>query len=94
MTLSVTNHLGHPGDLSSVAVSPDGSLCAYSGKDGTIRLWDLNENCLCSYTLEGHNTATVLCFNPSRFWLCATVGAAIKVWVSYITIAFIALIGK
>ncbi len=34
---------GHKGYLNTVTVSPDGSLCASGGKDGTAMLWDLNE---------------------------------------------------
>merc|ERR1711998_672933 len=33
---------GHSGYLNTVTVSPDGSLCASGGKDGTAKLWDLN----------------------------------------------------
>merc|ERR1711862_824480 len=38
-----TNHIGHQGYLNTVAVSPDGSLCASGGKDKQTMLWDLNE---------------------------------------------------
>lgn len=38
-----TNLHGHTGYLNTVTVSPDGSLCASGGKDGTAMLWDLNE---------------------------------------------------
>ncbi|KAL7173766.1 hypothetical protein ACSBR2_033094 [Camellia fascicularis] len=34
---------GHSGYMNTVAVSPDGSLCASGGKDGVILLWDLAE---------------------------------------------------
>jgi len=33
---------GHTGYVSTVTVSPDGSLCASAGKDGSAKLWDLN----------------------------------------------------
>merc|ERR1739847_181963 len=32
---------GHTGYLNTVTVSPDGSLCASGGRDGTAKLWDL-----------------------------------------------------
>ncbi|WZZ61719.1 hypothetical protein YC2023_061826 [Brassica napus] len=32
---------GHTGYASTVAVSPDDSLCASGGKDGGIKIWDL-----------------------------------------------------
>lgn len=35
--------VGHTGQLNTVTVSPDGSLCASGGKDGVAMLWDLNE---------------------------------------------------
>ncbi|KAG2406778.1 Guanine nucleotide-binding protein [Vigna angularis] len=34
---------GHSGYVNTVAVSPDGSLCASGGKDGVILLWHLVE---------------------------------------------------
>ncbi|CAL5357297.1 unnamed protein product [Camellia sinensis] len=34
---------GHSGYVNTVAVLPDGSLCASGGKDGVILLWDLAE---------------------------------------------------
>ena len=46
-----TNHFGHNGFLNTVAVSPDGSLCASGGKDGQAMLWDLSEG-RHLYTLE------------------------------------------
>ncbi len=33
--------------LNTVTVSPDGSLCASGGKDGTAMLWDLTEGKVC-----------------------------------------------
>ncbi|KAI3976346.1 hypothetical protein MKX01_028267 [Papaver californicum] len=35
---------GHGGYVNTVAVSPDGSLCASGGKDGVTLLWDLAED--------------------------------------------------
>ncbi|EFY93011.1 G-protein beta subunit [Metarhizium acridum CQMa 102] len=39
-----TDHMGHNGYINTVTISPDGSLCASGGKDGTTMLWDLNES--------------------------------------------------
>ncbi|WZZ77651.1 hypothetical protein YC2023_098223 [Brassica napus] len=40
---------GHSGYLNTVALSPDGSMCASGGKDGTVLLWDMAEGTtLCS----------------------------------------------
>uniref|UniRef100_A0A0D2ZQM0 Uncharacterized protein n=1 Tax=Brassica oleracea var. oleracea TaxID=109376 RepID=A0A0D2ZQM0_BRAOL len=40
---------GHSGYLNTVALSPDGSMCACGGKDGAVLLWDMAEGkTLCS----------------------------------------------
>merc|ERR1739848_819494 len=57
-----TNHIGHPGYLNTVTVSPDGSLCASGGKDGQAMLWDLHEG-KHLYTLSAATPSTP---SPSR----------------------------
>ncbi|CAB4014157.1 guanine nucleotide-binding subunit beta-2-like 1 [Paramuricea clavata] len=74
-----TNHIGHNGYLNCVTVSPDGSLCASGGKDGSAMLWDLNEG-KHLYTLDGGNIINAMCFSPNRYWLCAATGSTIKIW--------------
>jgi len=74
-----TNHIGHSGYINSVTVSPDGSLCASGGKDGTSMLWDLNEG-KHLYTLNGNEVVNALSFSPDRYWLSAAVGSVIKIW--------------
>jgi len=74
-----TNHHGHGGYLNTVTVSPDGSLCASGGKDGSAMLWDLNEG-KHLYTLDGGGVINALCFSPNRYWLCAATGPSIKIW--------------
>jgi len=70
---------GHKGYINSVTVSPDGSLCASGGKDGTAMLWDLNEgNNL--YSLEAGSIIHSLAFSPSRYWLCAATDKGIKIF--------------
>ena len=59
-------------------VSPDGSLCASGGKDGTAMLWDLNDGHLLS-SLEAIDVIHCLCFSPNRYWLCAATAKCIKV---------------
>lgn len=70
---------GHTGYLNTVTVSPDGSLCASGGKDGTAMLWDLNEGKRL-YNLEAGDIIHSLVFSPNRYWLCAATSTAIKIW--------------
>jgi len=74
-----TNHVGHTGYINTVTVSPDGSLCASGGKDGTTMLWDLNER-KHLYSLEAGDIIYALCFSPNRYWLCAATASCIKIW--------------
>eukprot|EP00306_Pavlova_sp_CCMP459_P002597 CAMPEP_0185169254 /NCGR_PEP_ID=MMETSP1139-20130426/17026_1 /TAXON_ID=298111 /ORGANISM="Pavlova sp., Strain CCMP459" /LENGTH=411 /DNA_ID=CAMNT_0027734783 /DNA_START=8 /DNA_END=1244 /DNA_ORIENTATION=+ len=74
-----TNLVGHTGYLNTVTVSPDGSLCASGGKDGTAMLWDLNEG-KHLYSLEAGAVINALVFSPNRYWLCAATEANIKIW--------------
>ncbi|KAI7729646.1 hypothetical protein M8C21_025209 [Ambrosia artemisiifolia] len=70
---------GHSGNVNSVAVSPDGSLCASGGKDGGILLWDLSEGKRL-YSLDAGAVVNGLCFSPNRYWLCAATVASVKIW--------------
>jgi guanine nucleotide-binding protein subunit beta-2-like 1 protein len=74
-----TNLLGHTGYVNTVTVSPDGSLCASGGKDGTAMLWDLNEGRHLS-SLEAGDIIHALTFSPIRYWLCAATASTIKIW--------------
>jgi guanine nucleotide-binding protein subunit beta-2-like 1 protein len=70
---------GHKGYIMCLAVSPDGSLCASGGKDGTVMLWDIQEE-KHLYSLESADIITSLCFSPNRYWLCASTYSGIKIW--------------
>lgn len=74
-----TNLLGHTGYLNTVTVSPDGSLCASGGKDGTAMLWDLTEGKRL-YSLDAGDIIHSLVFSPNRYWLCAATSVSIKIW--------------
>ena len=74
-----TNLVGHTGYLNTVTVSPDGSLCASGGKDGTAMLWDLNEGKRL-YSLDAEEIIQSLVFSPNRYWLCAATAKGIKIW--------------
>ena len=74
-----TDLIGHTGYVNTVCVSPDGSLCASGGKDGTAMLWDLNEGKRL-YSLDAGEIIHSLCFSPNRYWLCAATDKEIKIW--------------
>jgi len=74
-----TNLMGHTGYVNSVTVSPDGSLCASGGKDGTAMLWDLTEGRHLS-SLDAGDIIHALVFSPIRYWLCAATASTIKIW--------------
>eukprot|EP01010_Urceolus_cornutus_P000348 NODE_1047_length_1143_cov_3371.956124_g798_i0.p1 GENE.NODE_1047_length_1143_cov_3371.956124_g798_i0~~NODE_1047_length_1143_cov_3371.956124_g798_i0.p1 ORF type:complete len:319 (-),score=62.26 NODE_1047_length_1143_cov_3371.956124_g798_i0:116-1072(-) len=75
----LTNLLGHTSYVNTVGVSPDGSLCASGGKDGTAMLWDLNKG-EHLYELEANDVIHSLVFSPCRYWLCAATESSIKIW--------------
>jgi len=70
---------GHTGYLNTVTVSPDGSLCASGGKDGTAMLWDLSEGKRL-YSLDAGDIIHSLVFSPNRYWLVAATSTSIKIW--------------
>jgi len=74
-----TNLIGHTGYINTVTVSPDGSLCASGGKDGTAMLWDLNEGKHLA-SLDTNEIINALTFSPNRYWLCAATDNGIKIW--------------
>merc|ERR1712022_43496 len=74
-----TNLVAHSGYVNTVTISPDGSLCASGGKDGTAMLWDLQEG-RHLYPLDAGDVIYSLIFSPNRYWLCAGTQNKIKVW--------------
>jgi guanine nucleotide-binding protein subunit beta-2-like 1 protein len=67
------------GYLNSVAVAPDGSLCASGGKEGQARLYDLKEGRLLEL-LKADGVIYALSFSPRNYWLCVATDKAIKIW--------------
>ena len=74
-----TDKTANSGYINAVTVSPDGSLCASGGKDGTAMLWDLNEG-KHLYSLEANAIIHSMVFSPNRYWLCAATDTCIKIW--------------
>merc|ERR1712000_671028 len=74
-----TDHIGHTGYINTVTISPDGSLCASGGKDGTTMLWDLNES-KHLYSLQAGDEIHALVLSPNRYWLCAATTSSITIF--------------
>lgn len=74
-----TNLVGHRGPLYTLAISPDGSLCASGGKDGVVMLWDIHEGKHLD-SIPAHTTVNCLSFSPSQYWLCAATDRGVTVW--------------
>jgi len=70
---------GHSAYVSTIAVSPDGSLCASGGRDGVAMLWDLGEGKRL-YSLNAGTKIHALCFSPNRYWLCAATDKGVLIW--------------
>jgi len=74
-----TNLVGHTGVVYTTTVSPDGSLCASGGKDGTAMLWDVTDG-KHLYSLDAGSTINALIFSPKNYWLVAATDTSIRVW--------------
>jgi len=73
------NLVGHEGYVNTIAVSPDGTLCASGGKDGSAKLWAINAG-KDLYSLETGDVINALAFSPTRYWLVAATNSSIVIW--------------
>jgi len=74
-----TTLIGHNAFINTVTISPDGSLCASGGRDGTVMLWDLKKGTYLS-SLEAGGVVNALTFSPNRYWLVAATEESVKIW--------------
>jgi WD40 repeat protein len=77
ITVHAISYRPHRSYVNCVTVSPDGSLCASGGKDGTAMLWDLQEG-KHLYSLEAGDVINALVFSPNRYWLCAATDKCVR----------------
>jgi WD40 repeat protein len=71
---------GHSASVDSVAFSPDGRFLASSGKDGTIKLWDVSTGTELR-TLTAHSSVDYLTFNPDGKTLASgSLDGMIRLW--------------
>jgi WD40 repeat protein len=63
----------HPGEVKSVAVSPDGKLLASASSDNTVLLWDLDTRQPMSQPISAHRDGVVsVAFSPDGKWLASS----------------------
>ncbi|KAG5474522.1 hypothetical protein LSCM1_03310 [Leishmania martiniquensis] len=70
---------GHSNYVSTVTVSPDGSLCASGGKDGAALLWDLSTGEQL-FKINVESPINQIAFSPNRFWMCVATEKSLSVY--------------
>lgn len=70
---------GHTNYVTSVTVSPDGSLCASGSKDGVARLWDLNTGEFL-FEIKAQCAINQIAFSPNRFWMSVATDENVRVY--------------
>ncbi|CCW62229.1 unnamed protein product [Phytomonas sp. EM1] len=69
----------HKSQVTDVAVSPDGSLCASGDKEGVVCLWGLaKDEHIVNINLE--SPINQIAFSPSRFWMCVASERNVRVY--------------
>lgn len=70
---------GHTNYVTTVTVSPDGSLCASGGKEGVARLWELNSG-ESLFEINMESPINQIVFSPNRFWMCVATEKDVRVY--------------
>lgn len=75
----IADFIGHKNYINSAVLSPDGTICASGGKEGTIYIWSI-ENSSFQYTLPDTDEVFALAFAPTRYWIAAATTAGVKIY--------------
>lgn len=70
---------GHTNYVTTVTVSPDGSLCASGGEEGVARLWDLSSG-ESLFEINVDAPINQIAFSPNRFWMSVATSKYVRVY--------------
>jgi len=73
------NLYGHTGYINTLAVSPNGVMCASGGKDGNVMMWNLTEGSH-MFSLNAVSTINALEFSPHKYWLAVGTDDRIRIF--------------
>jgi len=73
------NLYGHTGYINTLAISPNGVMCASGGKDGNVMMWNLNERSH-MFSLNAVSTINALEFSPHKYWLAVGTDDRIRIF--------------
>lgn len=75
----IAEFVGHKNYINVALLSPDGTLCASGGKEGTIYIWSI-ENLAFSHSLKNSDEVFALAFAPTRYWIAAATAGGVKIF--------------
>lgn len=70
---------GHTNYITTVTVSPDGSLCVSGGEEGVAHLWDINTG-ESLFQIDAEAPIHQIAFSPNRFWMCVATTKNVRVY--------------
>jgi eukaryotic-like serine/threonine-protein kinase len=73
--ITLERTFAHPGDISAIAFSPDGSRIATAGTDKTARLWDVSSGRAVGPAMEHHFPVNTVAWSADGRWIATGSGA-------------------